>query len=51
MRIAQPPPTFRRPVSLSASDGPNWKFVVNADEGAAGFETDPYDASDASPCK
>ena len=51
MRIAQTPPTFRRPFALSASDGPNRKFVVNVDELAAGFEADPYDALDASPCK
>jgi hypothetical protein len=36
---------------LSAFDGPNRKFVVKADERAAGFEADPYDALDASPSK
>jgi hypothetical protein len=37
MRITQPPPTFRRPSALSAFDGPNRMFVVDADEPAAGF--------------
>ncbi len=40
MRIAQTPPTFRRSFVLSASDGPNRMFVVNADELGAAFEAD-----------
>jgi hypothetical protein len=51
MRIAQTPPTCRRPFDLSAFDGPNRMFVVNVDERAGSFEADPFDALDASPCK
>ncbi|MGA2494320.1 MAG: hypothetical protein ABSF67_15470 [Roseiarcus sp.] len=51
MPITQTPPTFRRPVNLSAFDSPDATLVVNADERAAGFAADFHDASDASPCK